>query len=373
MAKLSYTELKSFVSGIVTSAKVSNGTFNVTRDNVVGLVDKIGKLVTLDTVYQIDKLASFDGEYLSFGKTIEEYSQDLILPQTYDSTGAGALSPNDPTYRPNFYSYTIGRKVIKTTLRNNDIERAVHFMDQFIEITSLQVKRLSDSMAAYRYQVKREMLARFCDLVQACYAAGVAVFVTATAYTEGTLLKDNATPTAWGIVVKNIPSSPAVADWAAAVAGGYIIPYNLISELAIPTDDSTAEAFIEEVKKVVEQAGDLSEGNSLNGNSLGAVEGLTLIVKQGVMPVIDVKALAGAFHQERLALPAEIIVLKDFATADSDIYAVLMDSRAMRLHRTYSATRENMNGDGDFTNIFVHDESTAWISRNAFVHVFKKP
>ena len=373
MAKLSLQELKTFVSSIVTASKVSNGTFSVTRDNVVGLVDKIGKLVTLDTAYQIDKLNGFDGEYLSFGKTIEEYSQDLILPQSYDSTGAGALTPNDPTYRPNFYSYTIGRKVIKTTLRNNDIERAVHFMDQFIEITSLQVKRLSDSMAAYRYEVKREMLARFCDLVEDCYDTSNTTFVASTAYTEGTLLKDGGSPNKFGIVVKAIKVSDALANWAAAVSGGWIIEYNLISELAQPSDDSTSEAFIQEVKEVVERAGDISEGNSLNGNTLGAVSGLTLIVKQGVMPVLDVKALAGAFHQEKLAMPAEIVVLRDFATANSKIYAVLMDSRAMRLHRTYSATRENMNGDGDFLNIFEHTEDTAWISRNAFVHVFMKP
>ena len=375
MAKLSYTELKSLVSSVVTAAKVSNGTFSVTRDNVVGLVDKIGKLVTLDTVYQIDKLSAFDGEYLSFGKTIEEWNQDLILPQSYDSTGAGALSPNDPTYRPNFYSYTIGRKVIKTTLRNNDIERAVHFMDQFIEITSLQVKRLSDSMAAYRYQVKREMLARFCDLVEACYAAGVAVFATATAYTEGTLLKDNATPTEWGIVVKAIPSSPAIANWAAAKAGGYIIVYSLKSELAQPTDDSTGEAFIEEVKKVVEQAGDLSEGNSLNGNTLGGSEeaGLVLVCKQKVFPALRVKTIAGAFNKEQIAIPAQVVVIPDFGDADDDIYAMLVDRRIMRLHNTYRAVRENMNGQGDFLNYFFHSENTAHVSRNCYVKVYMVP
>ena len=371
MAKLSLTELKSYVSSVVTASKLSNSSFNVTRDNIVGLVDKIGKIVTLDTMFAIDKLAEFDGEYLSFGKTIEEWQQDLIMPQNYDSTGAGALSPHDPTYRPNFYSYSIGKKVIKTTLRNNDIERAVHFVEQFVEITSMQVKRLADSMSAYRYEVKREMLAKFIGFIEDCYDASVAVFVTATAYTEGTLLKDNATPTAWGIVVKGIPSSPAIADWATAVAGGYIIPYKLYTELAKPTDDTTGEAFIQSVKEVVEQAGDLSEGNSLNGNTLGAVEGLVLIVKQGILPVLDVKTLAGAFHLEKVALPSRVIVVKDFGSADSDYYAVLMDSRAMRLHNTYRATRENMNGDGDFLNLFEHTEDTAWISRNAFIHVWK--
>ena len=373
MAKLSLQELKSYVNGVVTTAKLSNSSFNVTRDNIVGLVDKIGKIVTLDTVYAIDKLAEFDGEYLSFGKTIEEWFQDLIMPQDYDPSGAGALSPHDPTYRPNFYSYTIGKKVIKTTLRNNDIERAVHFVEQFVEITSMQVQRLSDSMSAYRYQVKREMLGKFIGLCESAMSSLNSTFVTATAYTEGTLLKKGSTPDVYGIVVKAIPSSPAVADWATAVAGGYIIEYKLITELAKPTDSSSGEDLIQSVKEVVEQAQDISEGNSLNGNTLGAVEGLTLFVRQGLLPVLDVKTLAGAFHEEKVALPSRVIVLKDFGSADDSIYMVLADSRSMRLHNTYKATRENVNGDGDFLNLFEHTEDTAWISRNAFIHVWKEP
>lgn len=375
MAKLSLPELKSYVNGVVTASKLSNSTFSVTRDNIVGLVDKIGKIITIDTAFAIDKLAEFDGEYLSYAKTIEEWQQDLIMPQNYDSTGANALTPHDPTYRPNFYSYSVGKKVIKTTLRNNDIERAVHFVEQFVEITSMQVKRLQDSMAAYRYQVKREMLGKFIGFIAHAYNADsdIATFVTATAYTEGTQLKKGTSPDVYGIVVKGIPASPAIADWATAVSGGYIIEYSLMTELAVPTDDSTGEAFIQSVKEVVEKAGDLSEGNSLNGNTLGAVEGLTLFVTQGIMPVLDVKTLAGAFHLEKVALPSRVVVLRDFGNASNDFYAVLMDSRAMRLHNSYRATRENMNGDGDFLNLFEHTEDTAWISRNAFIHVWKKP
>lgn len=373
MAKLSLVELKSYVSSVVTAAKLSNSSFNVTRDNIVGLVDKIGKIVTLDTQFAVDKLAEFDGEFLSFGKTIEEWQQDLIMPQDYDSTGAGALSPHDPTYRPNFYSYSVGKKVIKTTLRNNDIERAVHFVEQFVEITSMQVKRLGDSMSAYRYEVKREMLAKFIGLVAHAYNADsdIATFVASTAYSEGTQLKDNDTPTKFGIVVKAIKVADALPNWAAAIAGGYIIEYSMLETLAKPVDDSTGEAFIESVKVQVEKAQDLSEGNSLNGNTLGSTEGLVLIVKQGIMPSLDVKTLAGAFHLEKVALPSKVIVVKDFGSANSKYYAILADSRFMRLHNTYRATRENVNGDGDFLNIFEHTEDTAWVSRNAFAHIWQ--
>ena len=120
MAKMSYAELKDYVASVVTLAKLSNASFVETRDNTVGLLDKIGKIVTLDTNFIVDKLNMFDGEYLSFGKTIEEWQQDLIMIQDFNASGSGALSPHRPTYRPVFYSYTVGKKYIPTTIDYND-------------------------------------------------------------------------------------------------------------------------------------------------------------------------------------------------------------------------------------------------------------
>lgn len=373
MAKFSYQELLTKLQNIVTTAKISNSSFNATRDNTVELLDKVGKIVTLDTVFSIDKLADFDGEYLSFGKTIEEWYEDLILPADYDSTGANALAPNDPTYRPVYYSYTVGRKVIKTTIRNNDIERAVHNTGELVTIVAMKTKRMSDSMAQYRYGLKREMIARFIDLCKSEMASTNTTFVASTSYaTINTLLKDNNTPTAFGILVKKYTANDAT-NWADAVAKGYIIVLDLIGEVSAPVDTTTANAFIKQIKKDVEQATDLSEGHSLNGNTVGAIEGLTLILKQGVIPELEVESFAGAFNREDLAVPATIKVVKDFGTADSDFYAILMDSRAMRLHNTYRAMRDNSNGEGDFLNLFDHTEDTAYLSRNAFVKAYKKP
>ena len=380
MAKVSYAQLNGIVSSVVTAAKISNGTFSATRDNVAGLLDKIGKILTLDTVYTIDKLASFDGEYLSFGKTIEEWQQDLILPETYSSSGVinstqTALSPFDPTYRPVFYSYTVGRKVIPTSIRNDDLERAVHFQDQFISLVAMQYKRLEDSMAVYRYEMKREMIAR---LYSFCYTAmnSTTTFSASTSYTTiGSLFRDANPATKHGILVKAYTAN-AAANWAAAVAGGWIIELDLITDIAIPTDATTGAAFVTQVKKDVEIAQDLSEGHSLNGNSLGVVEDLVLIVKQGVIPAIEVDTYAGAFNKQDVTVPARIIVVKDFGSDTTDanfskVYAVLMDGRGMRLHNTYNATRENGNGLGDWLSLFRHTEDTAYISRNTFVKFYK--
>ena len=370
MAKLSLAELQALVGSAVTAAKLSNDTFSVTRDNIVGLVDKIGKIHTIDTIYAIDKLAMFDGEYMSFGKTVEEWSADLILPEAYDSTGANALAPHVSTFRPNFYSYTIGRKVIKQTLRNNDIERAVHFEEQMAQIVAIMVKRIQDSMAAYRYQVKREMLGKFIGLCEyEMDATNATSYAISTHFAVNALVK-NGSPAVVGIVVKDIPATNTDA-WADKIADGSIILLDLVTGIAIPEDTSTGEAFIKQVKADVEKAQDISEGSSLNGNTLGAVEGLVLIVKQNVLPSLEVDTYAGAFNESRVVAPTEVIVVKDFGSADADYYAVLMDRRAMRLHNTYDATRENFNGDGDFTNLFRHTEDTGAISRNCFIKVYK--
>lgn len=370
MAKLSYAELKSVIASVVTEAKISNASFVETRNNVVGLLDKIGKIYTLDTSYAVDKLNFMDGEFLGEGKTIEEYQEDLTLPSGYDSTGANALAPNDPTYRPVFYSYTLGRDKIKTTIRNNNIERAVNNQGQFESIVAMQLKRLEDSYFAVKYQLKREMLAKLIDLCEGemDYSSATAVASISSSTAVGTIIKNGTTNI--GILVKAYSSGTK--DWATQTANGCIVELHLVEELDVPVDSTSGEDFLVAVKKDVEKARDLSEGNSLNGNSLGAYEGLVLIVKQGIMPEIDTKTLAGAFHLEKVAIPVEVVVVKDFASNNTDVFAILMDNRGAKLHDTYYALRENFNGDGDFLNLFRHYEMTATISRNTFVKVYKK-
>lgn len=367
--KLSLEQLKALVASYVDEQKISVASFVETRDNTVGLLDKIGKIVTLDTSY-IDKLTMLEGEYLSFGKTIEEWQEDLKLPENYDASGATALAPHDGTYRPVFYSYTLGRKVFPCTIRNDDIERAVHFIEQFESIITMKTKRLYDSEAVWKYQAKREMLGKIAEMC-AGVKTGASSFSTSSAYDVGDLVKSGS-PVEYGIVVKPITANE-FASWAKAKEGGAVIIYDLELEIAVPVDATTGEAFIEQLKKDVEIASDVSEGHSLNGNTLGASEGgLVLFVKQGVVPSLEVNVLASAFHEGRVASPAQVVVIKDFGSAqDSDVFAILMDARGARFHNTYRAVRENFNGQGDFLNMYLHSENTAFISRNTFVRIYK--
>ena len=370
MAKLSLEELKSAVASYVGSNKVAYASFSETRNNIVGLLDKIGKIVQLDTSF-FDKLGELDGEELSYGKTIEEWYQDLIEAVDYnaDLDGSRALKFYSPTYRPVCYNFSLGKKMIATSIPNNNIERAVHNEGQFVDIISTMTKRLSDSKAVFKYQVKRELLGRLCDLASDAYANATAYANyadTPTNVAEGTFYKQS---TNYAVCVKS--KTAASGDtWATLVAGGYLIPIQFVREVAVPEDTSTGEAFIKAVKECVEIAQDVSEGFSLNGNTIGAEMGLAMYVKQGVMPSLEVDTMAGAFHLDKLSTGLNAKVIRDFGSTTSKAYAIIMDNRAVRLHVDYEAVRENFNGAGDFLNLFSHLELTGFISRNAFFTIF---
>ena len=369
MANLSLAELKTAVASYVSGSKIANPSFTETRNNIVGLLDKIGKIVQLDTSF-FDKLPELDGEELSYGKTVEEYYQDLILAVDYnqDVDGSRALKFYSPTYRPVAYSYSLGKKVIPTSIPNNNIERAVHNEGQFIDIVATQEKRLSDSKAMWKYQVKREMLGKLCDMVETAYSGATAYVNATTDVVEGTFYKQGS-PAVVCVCVKS--HTHAVGDtFATLQADGTLIALNIIEEVAVPEDSTTGEAFIKALKNAVEKAQDVSEGYSLNGNTIGAELGLALYVKQGIMPSLEVDTMAGAFHLEKLNAGVEAKVIKDFGATSSKAYAILMDRRGARLHIDYEAVRENFNGFGDFLNLFSHIESTAFISRNCFVKIF---
>ena len=366
--KLSLTELKSVVATYVDKNKIAVDSFNVTKNNIIGLLDKIGKIFNIDTNV-VDKLAVFDGEDLEYGKTIEEWASDLMLPVDYtgDDNGEEALKRYNLTYRPASYSYTLGRKKFALSIPNDDIERAVNNVSQYANIVNNMTKRMYDSETAYKYACKRQVLGDLISKVLTAEAT-TTVYSNTGNYSVNTFLKESSTSDVRGVVVKAKPSTSMT--WAVAVQNGYIVPLKMADVIAIPTDEASGSAFIKKIKQDVEIASDMSEGYSLNGNCLGASNGLALIIKQGVIPSLEVDTIAGAFNKDSLAMGVDTIVVKDFGD-DNQAFAVLVDKRALRLHQGYKAVRENLNGSGDFLNMFLHIEYTAHISKNTFVKVYK--
>lgn len=364
--RLDLTSLKSALASYVASAKIDLTSLSATTDNIVGLVDTIGKIYTIDTsVY--DKLPELDGEYLSFGKTVEEWQQDMTLPVSYDndSDGNKALKDYTPSYRPVSFSITFGRKLFPTSIPYGNIERAVHNEGQFIEIVAMITKKLEDSVSAWKYGAKRQLLGEVMSRIDSANStSGSTAYTTNSTALEVGKVYRSGSPVKYAVAM--VSQEAENKTFAELIASGKLVELQMKQEVAIPEDSTTGEAFIKAIRNAVEKASDISEGFSFNGNVLGAEQGLILYVKQGVEAVLDVDTMAGAFHLDKVALPVEMKVIKDFGNYSGKGYALLMDRRAVRLFEGYNATRNQENGYADRLSIFRHLEFTGHISRNAF-------
>lgn len=324
MSKMTIAALQSAMATYVAAAKQA-GVWNKTNDNLIGLIDKIGKTVQINGIYA-DKLPELEGDELPLGKTIEEYFIDLTMPETYsDITTEGAKDdvPALPAVEDVCYNYTLGRQKVKTTVPFDNLERAFNTSEgAAAAITDISAK-LQNSVDMTKYQMKKQLLGN---------VASKAIAVKAT-----------------------------VSD--------------VYKAMPVPVDTETSEAFITAIKQAAEDASFAHQGG-LGNRLIGAAPELKLYVKKGVMPIVEVEALAGAFNSDMLALPASITVVDDFGTitggtSGKQVYAILIDPRGVKLHEGYNASRYKENADGDFVNYVRHFEETGFISKSTFVRVFE--
>ena len=315
MAKMTISGLQTLVKTYVAAAKQA-GTWTNSSNNLYKAIDKIGKMVMIDGQF-IDKLPELDGDELPLGKTIEEYFIDLTLPEAYGTIaneGAKDTAPALPSVENCSYSYSLGREKIKTTVPYNNVERAARSVEDASNMITKILERLGNSYDMFKFAAKKQLLGNAADK---------------------------------------------------AVTAG------LVTTIAKPIDTATSEAFIKQIKQDVETASFPNEGG-LNGSLIGAAPELVLYVKKGVMPIVEVDALAGAFNEGRLAIPAKVKVVDDFGTmTNTGVYAILVDPRGIKLHRDYHAIRQSENGDGDFINYVDHSEHTGFISKNVFIKAYK--
>ena len=318
MAKMTISGLQTAMASYVAAAKQA-GAWSASTNNFVGLLDKIGKQVTIDGGFY-DKLPELDGDELPLGKTIEEWFIDLTLPVAYsDVTTDGAQDnvPALPTVESVAYSYSLGRQKVKTTVPFDNFERAMINAQESANLGAKILERLNNSYELTKYAIKKQLIGNAIDKA-----------VTASS----------------------------------------------VSTIAVPVDTATGEAFIKQVKKDIEAAQFAHMGNCLAGANclIGGSPELVLYMKKGIMPDLEVDTLAGAFNREDLAIPCKIKIVDDFGTmTNSSAFAVLVDPRGIKTHNGYNALRSKENADGDFINFVRHFEVTGFISKYAYIKAYK--
>ena len=312
---LTIETLKTAASKYVDATKQLQSNFVPTVDDFTKTVCKIGEMTTLYLPH-VDKLPELSGDNLPFGETIEEFMVNDFLPSDFVyEDGAPKKNAKRATFAEAVYSYPMKEQLWELGVPRNQFRRVSLGERSFGDLVASTLSTLDSSANAWNYAAKRQLLGN-------------------------------------------------AALEAAKIAG-------CKTEMAKPTDTATGEAFIKAVKQCVEVASDMNNGN-LAQHTAAAAPSLTLYIMQGVMPSIEVDTMAGAFNEAKLAIPATVKTVLDFGTAsDSGVYAILVDSRAIKLHDDILTVTSDYEGRMDQDNFYRHQKQTGFISKYGYIHVFK--
>lgn len=318
MADFTIAALETAAKNYVDATKQLQGTFTPTVDDFTKTVCKIGEMKTLYLPH-VDKLPEMNGDNLPFGETIEEFMVNDFLPETFTYVdGAPKKNAKRATFAEAVYSYPLPEQLWELGVPRTQFQRVSLGQRSFTDLVSSTLMTLDSSANAWNYAAKRRLL---------------------------------------GNAAK------------AAVTAG------LVSTKAKPDNTADGEAFIKEVKKCVEIASDMNDSN-LAKHTAAAAPSLTLYIKQGVIPSLEVDTMAGAFNEAKLAIPAKIKTVLDFGEIqgeDAGVYAILVDDRAIKLHDDILKVSTDYEGRMDQDNFYRHQKQTGFISKYGYIHVFKQP
>ena len=312
---LTIDTLKTAAATYVDATKQLKSNFVPTVDDFTKTVCKIGKMATLYLPIA-DKLPELSGDNLPYGEIIEEFMVNDFLPEKYTYVDqAGKKNARRATFAEAVYSYPLDQQKFELGVVRSQFQRVALGEQSFSNLVASTLSTLDSSTNAWNYASKRQLI---------------------------------------GNMATEAAKKPA-----------------LVSAMAKPTDTATGEAFIKKVKELAEIASDMNDHN-LAEHACGAAPRLKLFLKQGVMPSLEVDTMAGAFNEAKLAVPAEIKTVLDFGTADDSIYAILVDERAIKLHDDINKVTTDYTAGDDQDNFYRLLKQTGYISKFAFVHVFKQ-
>ena len=375
--KLTLEEVKQVVLTMFGNTNIADSTFASVVDSITNLTMKCAKMVINESNFSHSIDDHFNGDDLPIGGFIEEYFQSMVAPIAYDPTGANTLAPHYPESSPVFFSYPLEALNFPITVRKVEYKQYFTDAESASRYIATLLKKHSDAQRIYRYAKKKALLGFFAKKAIDAWDNAI-TFATATAYGVGTYLTDGSLI---GVVVKAIPASPAVATLSAAVTAGMVAVLALVEDVSAPIDTATGEAFIKQVKSDVEKTERPSSANNLMGAIIQPERSnLLLVLKEGVMPSLEVDTYAGAFHRDDLDTGLRQIVVDDWGgwsdsngnDLDDDVLGILLDERGAKLHLGEVTADEQLNAEGHFYTIFTYSRYVPYISPYTFIKIYRK-
>lgn len=365
MKLLTLQELQTIAEAYIDETKIGVKNWKPDQNFYTGLLEKIIASIMIDGDYTED-LGFMDGFRIETGESIEEYFIGFASPENQDDDGTNNDKPAYPDALPSTYSVRFDPKIIKVSERYNKLQNSFNSETDFRNYVTRVVKRLYDSLTLYLNELKRELLGKIANRAVGGEATA---WANNHAYKRGDMIKSGTSPDLKvGVALKDFTSATSYQN---DVTNGNILELRTFETIAAPTDTTTGEAFIKSIKGVAETFKYPDQGDSLNGNIAGVAPKYILLLKQGIMPSLQVDTFAGAFNPEQLSFEVEQKVVKNFGS-NENVIAMLIDERAVKLHNCSRFVLTHLNADGAFMNHVLHDEELGFYSPNTKIHVWTK-
>lgn len=322
--KATLATVTAFAKAYADATKSGNTTFTLTKNQLVGAVDKIGEMVTIKGSYD-DDLKWMDGSNLATGRIVEEYFRAIAKASLYEGADKEGPKVNVPEFIPYekcAYSYPLDRVKFKSSSQGDALASACINEAAFADLVAGESQEISDQKSIYKFNIKKAALANV--IAKARAATNKANLVET--------IKDPSTMTA-----------------------------------------DEAESFITNLKIYAKKVKFANEGNNLGNCLIGGMKDVKprLVVKVGVLDNLDKLAKAGAFHDEYFDLTQryDIDEVDDFGS-DTKAIAMVVDPRSIKIKPYVDRTYSYVNGDGDFMSTVNHFGVNIFTSLYTAVHVF---
>jgi hypothetical protein len=327
--ELTLEQLKAFLTNYIDINHIDVHNYQATTEAITGLINKIGLQIRSEA-YVENILSVFDYGKLPLGQDIEEYLDELLLPEAF-SNGSPWTSDNvDDALAPRYpivdKSYSIGQDPFKfaKSYPIDQVEKAFISSEALASFTTNLLKGINDSLQVAKENLTKKLLGLYADK-----------------------LLNN------GLSTEN---------------------------LAIPNDEDSAKSFLNMIKNDISLATFKRQDTSIGGATgvhlaCSRKEDLVLVLNYKVINNISTYARSSAYNVADLDYGITTIVIDDIANADAlgantPIIGMLVDRRAIRVYENIGTTLSQINAAARYETYFYHSAFTTVASPFYPAHVY---
>ena len=309
--------MKTFIADYVSNLKIGAGTYSVTNDPITGLTDKIGLQFSIRPNF-VNPLSSMDYGSIPSGVDVEEYFDELLLPEGYtDHSGTytsamteDELKPRYPLIDKKYYKVQSPFKFAKTYSLAN-LKRAFVSAQALGEFEGNFMIGIETARQVALYEQDKKLLAIACHQMSSSSNAANA--------------------------------------------------YHL--NVAAPTTEATAKTFIKNIKSAILSLTRPSQKFSIAGHeTVTDASNLVLALNMSIIPSLQVDGRSNAYNLNELEFGIPVVPLDDFGDSNLTILAVLYDRQGIRDYLDNIGTFVTQVGSAAFKTYFSHGQHTLVVS-----------